>query len=446
MRSSSFPVRPAVAALTALAGACASQPTELPVDEVHNVVALLPMTGAFSGKGPEHLQSIQKGFADLEAGGGLDKPIRVHVVDIPDNDSAIASGRLVEIVDELTVGGNRYVAAIISSTTAALKSAAPVALAEGIPHFEISSGSGLDEVTLDMSHDRTFAFNPRPLCMPEPVVTSSFLAARAASPGWGRVFVMRGSQVHDKMHTRELREGMLAEGEASRLINATDLEMANTGPFETYIDMAMAAGAEVLYWHLNGDSNNLAFMQAAERRGFTGKLVTCGMARNVTLLHPTDPGISPYLSASGATGEGRLFFAMRGPVTGEGLTRFKSDFLTFSGKSSDPFSPAGYDSAVLIGLGLLETGGAYGLPLRDAISSVSTEGQPFAYGQVGAAMTALRAGQDIDYDGASGSLDLRFDMTLGNIAVGRYYMETVVKPSSAYEYKELTAPVEIRDL
>ena len=33
MRSSSFPVRPAVAALTALAGACASQPTELPVDE-----------------------------------------------------------------------------------------------------------------------------------------------------------------------------------------------------------------------------------------------------------------------------------------------------------------------------------------------------------------------------------------------------------------------------
>jgi ABC-type branched-subunit amino acid transport system substrate-binding protein len=279
--------------------------------------------------------------------------------------------------------------------------------------------------------------------MPEPDVTAELLEARASSPGWGSIFVMRGSQAHDRMHTLELREGLTARGEGGRVLNATDVEMSNSGPFEPYIDMAIAAGAQVIYYHLNGDDYNLAFMQAAERQGYTGKIVTCGMARRPTLLHATDPGIAPYLSAGSAT-EGRLFFAMRGPVTSPSYDAFKADFLEFSGFQADTFSPAGYDAAVLVGLGLAAAGTSDGMALRQAIAESASAGTKYPYGQLPSALAAARGGGDIDYDGASGSLDFVTDSVLGNVSVGRYYIETVVKPTQAYQFSTLTAPIEIR--
>ena len=426
---------------TTLISACQA-PADSDVANTHNVIALLPLTGPFAGKGPEHLKAIQKGFADVEAAGGLDKPVRVFVVDAPDNDIEIAAERLAAQIDELTEGSRRHIAAIISSTTGAMKGAAPTALVENIPYFEISSGSGLDEVTLDPAADRTYSFALRPLCMPEPDVTAELMAMRSSTPGWDKVFVLRGSQAHDKMHTREFRTGMTQRGKANLVLNATDVEMSNTGPFEAHIDAAMAAGANVIYYHLNGDDYNLQFFQAAERRGFTGKIVTCGMARRPALLHATDPGISPYLSAGNAT-EGRLYFAMRGPVISTNYDAFKADFKEFSGFEADSFSPAGYDAAVVIGLGIAVAGSSDTTALRNALQAVSTSGTKFAYGDVAGALAAAERGDDIDYDGASGSLDLTFDSVLGNTSVGRYYFETITKTSD-YKYAELATPISVR--
>lgn len=426
-----------------IAAGCQSSEEVGDIADTHNVIALLPLTGSFAGKGPEHLKAIQKGFADLEAAGGLDKPIRVFVIDAANNDSNLAAERLATQLDELTLGPNRHVAAIISSTTGAMKGSAPTALVEGIPYFEISSGSGLDEVTLTPEADRHYSFALRPLCMPEPDVTAELLAARASTPGWERIFVARGSQAHDKMHTRELRTAMTTRGQAPRIVNDTDVEMPNTGPFEAHIDAAIAAGADVIYFHLNGDSNNLAFLQAAERQGFTGKIVTCGMARSTTLLHATDPGVAPYLS-SNKTDEGRLFFAMRGPVTNANYDAFKRDFLAYSEYSADTFSPAGYDAAVLIGLGIAAAKTSEAEPLRAAISASASVGKKVNYGELAVALRAAKAGEDIDYDGASGSLDLTFDDVLGNVAVGRYYIETMIKKPSQYEYAQLVAPDDVR--
>lgn len=425
---------------TFLVAGCSTRPED-DIARTHNVIALLPLTGSFSGKGPEHLKAIQMGFDHLQQAGGLDKPIRVFVIDAADNDSALAAERLTAQIDELTIGSTRHIAAIFSSTTGAMKGSAPTALVEGIPYFEMSSGSGLDEAALTPEADRTYSFALRPLCMPEPDVTADLIASRASEPGWEQIVVMRGSAAHDKMHAREFRTSMTERGEATRIVGP-DIEMPNTGPFEVHIDAAKATGATVIYFHLNGDEPNIAFMQAAERRGYTGKLVTCGMARRNELLHPTDPGIASYLS-NNSTEEGRLFFAMRGPITSPSYDAFRQDFKTFSDFDADTFSPAGYDGAVLIGLGVAAAGTSENEPLKQAITAAAAGGTKYTYGQLREALAAAKRGEDVDFDGASGSLDLTFDAVFGNISVGRYYFETVVK-SPDFSYSLLPSPIDVR--
>ena len=433
---------------------CTVQPEPEDITRSHNVIAVLPMTGSFAGKGPEHLKAIQLGFDAIEKAGGVDKPIRVFVIDAANNtalpagencqpDSTNTLCRLERQIDELSVGSTRYIAAIFSSTTGAMKSVAPTALVEGIPFFEISSGSGLDEVTLTTAANRTYSFALRPLCMPEPEVTANLLASRGSTPGWENVQILRGNQAHDKMHARELRTSMTTLGQANRILGA-DVEVPNDGPFEPYIDAAIAAGAKVIYFHLTGDAPNLKFMQAAERQGFAGKLVTCGMARRKELLNST-AGIAAYLSNNNNNTEGRLFFAMRGPVESPSYGAFVQDFKTFSGFDADTFSPSGYDAAVLIGLGIAAAGTSENVALRQAIEASSVGGTKFRYGEVKDALAAAKRGEDIDLDGASGSLDLTLDPkgVLGYSAVGRYYFETVVK-SADFKYQALATPNDIR--
>lgn len=436
-----------VSTIVLLASACQTRPDDTDISASHNVIAVLPLTGSFAGKGPEHLKALQMAIVHLEEAGGLDRPIRLFIVDAANNDSALAAQRLELKLDELTLGKTRHVAAVFSSTTGAMKGAAPAALLEKIPYFEISSGSGLEELPLEPQHDRSYAFGLRPLCLPEPVVTADLLAQRAALPGWQRVYVMRGAQPHDKMHTLKFRDGMTGLGQSQRILNATDVEMASASTFEADISAAMSAGAEVIYFHLNGDGPNLAFMQAAERRGFTGKLVTCGMARRSELIHPTDPGIAPYLSNASSAMEGRLFFAMRGPVESPSYSAFKTDFKTFSDFDADTFSPAAYDGMVLVGLGIAAAGTSETAPLHDAITSSASGGTKYPYGRLADALAAAKRGDDIDFEGASGSLDLRFDSMLGNVAVGRYYFDTVVTSTESgtpFKYTALTAPVDVR--
>lgn len=440
-----------IAIVTCLLAACGGDESIDP-EANHNVIAVLPLTGSFAGKGFEHLSAIQKGIADIENAGGLDKPIKLYLIDGTNTDIELNAARLKTKLAELTTAdGVQHVGAIMSSTTGAMKGAAPTALANAIPFFEVSSGSGLDEVTLALEADRSFSFGLRPLCMPEPIVAADLVAAKSADPDWSSVYVLRGKAAHDKMHTREYRSGMAALGKSSMIVNPEDVEMPNEGPFDSYLEAAVAAGAKVIYWHLNGDTYNLAFMRAAERAGFTGKLVTCGMARRDELLGVADPGIAPYLSGgapntgkAGTGPEGRLYFAMRGPVPSTAYESFKTDFQAFSGYSADTFSPPAYDAMVLIGLSIAAAGSSEPAALKETIQATSREGQKFGYGQITAALAAAKAGIDIDLDGTSGTLDLQYDAMLGNVSLGRYYIETVLPNGAEYTFSQMTSPDSIK--
>ena len=98
---------------------------------------------------------------------------------------------------------------------------------------------------------------------------------------------------------------------------------------------------------------------------------------------------------------------------------FKTIYRSYFPELPDapPFTANTYDAAILIALAIQQAGSVTDhVAIRDALRKVSTEpGKPFTPAQVGEALLAIRAGQDINYKGASGNVDLEGN---GNVKSG----------------------------
>lgn len=71
------------------------------------------------------------------------------------------------------------------------------------------------------------------------------------------------------------------------------------------------------------------------------------------------------------------------------------------------FTANAYDAAILIALAIQDAGTTEGRAVRDSLLRVANPpGKPFGPSELGEALTALRQGQDINYTGASGALDI----------------------------------------
>lgn len=424
-----------------------------PPAQTHNIIAVVPLTGTSAGvaKGTAYtVPAMQLAIEDLERAGGLDKPIKLHLIDAADNTSAVIAERLGTQIEMLTTSdGTRHVAAIITRGDTSLRAAAPTALAAGIPFFEVESGVGLDGVELPVEADQRYAYTLRPLCQHEAAMTADLFKSRQADRAWQRVFVIRGAHADDELHTRELRIGMAKQGLASAILNPEDYVVRDGEPFDDAIAAAAAAGADVLYWHMGGYTANREFLRAAEGHGFAGKLVTCGNARSGALLDyiaPYASGGTPGAYTAGTSDEGRLFFAMRSPLSNAFATAaLRPGYTQLANKWR---AAVAYDATTLIGLGIAAAGTSEPTALQAAIEASAQGGQKFGYGELAAALEAAKAGLDIDLDGASGPLDSSYDAVQGNRTPGRYYFETVgwtgSGPYRGYDFLELASPVQVR--
>ncbi len=101
--------------------------------------------------------------------------------------------------------------------------------------------------------------------------------------------------------------------------------------------------------------------------------------------------------------EGTVPSMPSGPVFEAFAGKYKARF----DKDPNPghYGAQAYDAVFLAALAMEKAGAATGAAIRDALGSVSAEGAPFGAGQFKEAVAALKAGQDIDYVGASGPVD-----------------------------------------
>jgi len=426
-----------------LAAGCAAD-----TEDRAELVAVLPLTGEFRNKGFVHKSAIQDAVVQLEEAGLADqigKPIALTLIDSGDNAEAVAQELDRVLADKDVLG-------IISSAGAAHEGSLRAAMRENIVHFEVSSGSDDEEFLFCAEreqYDMSYAFMTRGLCHTEAVMTARFLMAKY--PG-GRVALVRGSEAHDIMHTEVVRsevERLNAEAVAAgrpedqvTIVNSAaseDSEYALSyavGNFAVELNMLKTDHQpDAIFWHLRGDDTNLRFMKDAKEAGFQGDLVTCGMSRSLALLDDEHTG--GYLNYLAD----RLYFIMRAPPKTADLTDYQSEFLTNWSLNPDTYAPAAHDAMALIGLGLARTAGQGKADLRDAIVDVSRPGgETQTYKNMGNAIDRLAGGEDINYDGPSGSLDIRGCAAVGSGACpdtdkhfvpAAYYVEVARADSGA---------------
>ncbi|MEQ1569393.1 MAG: hypothetical protein ABMA64_27395 [Myxococcota bacterium] len=420
------------------------------------LLAVLPYTGKWEDKGLLHENAVRMAMEDLiasglqEAYGGSFKVVTVN------------SGDGIDVVEaavrDVVAGPNGdKILGILSSTGDAHEGAARVAVELGVPHYEVSNGAADEEFLdpADWPDTLGYLLSARALCNYEAVYTAQFIASNF--PG-ASVALIRGNEVHDKMHTAVIRTELAALGFTGTVIESQDpalvgeVDPGNRQDFEVSYDDLNYGGIEVpltdlvtthapdvLFFHVRGDGPNLRFLQDTERAGFTGEIVTCGMARTSTLIDPNENGLlSDYLVGHDTPQDvDRFHFVMRGAIPSARLDTFKAEYKERFEMDADTFTPAAYDATVMWALGVLAASEPERELVLQSIVDASREGELGSRDDLSALIERVAGGFDLDYDGVSGPMDVRDDRSVP----GYYFIERVIPgEAGAYGYEKLGDP------
>ncbi len=197
-----------------------------------------------------------------------------------------------------------------------------------------------------------------------------------------------------------------------------------------------------MFFHLRGDGPNLRALQDLDRAAFDGTIATCGMARSSALIDPNENGlISSYLVGRDASlATSRFHFMMRGATPSARLDAFKAEYKGRFGLDADTFTPAVYDATVLWGLGVLAARSKDRADLLQGIITSSQGGEALSRDEMSSLIQRISAGEDVDYDGVFGAMDIREDRTVP----GYYYVERVIEDGAgAYTYEKLDDPAPV---
>lgn len=426
------------------------------------LLTVLPYTGKWEQKGLLHENAVRMALEELIAAGAQEAlGSKISVIAVNSGDGIDVTEAAVRDIVEGPDGDK--VLGILSSTGDAHEGSAVVALEHGIPHFETSNGAH-DEEFVDWSQysdeELGHLLSARALCNYEAVYTAQYIMNEFPN---GKVVLVRGDEIHDKMHTAVVRQQLALLGFQGTVVESNDPNLAgetdpgNRQDFAVSYDALESGGVQaeleaivsahqpdVLFFHVRGDGPNLRFLQDAQRAGFQGGIVTCGMARTTALIDPNENGlISDYLVGNdvGLAGD-RFHFVMRGAIASPRLDAFKADYLERFGIDADTFTTSVYDATTLMVLGLL---GSPSRPFdRDeilaAIVASSKEGVEVSRDDLPALITAAAAGEDLDYQGTYSNMDIREDRTVE----GYYYIERVVPvDGGGYTYEKLSDPAPV---
>jgi ABC-type branched-subunit amino acid transport system substrate-binding protein len=115
--------------------------------------------------------------------------------------------------------------------------------------------------------------------------------------------------------------------------------------------------------------------------------------------------------------------AISAPRTGEAAEQFDQRFKQSGGVTRQTFDAQEFDAIVLCYLSAVAAGSTSGEVMKDELRAITAApGRKYTWLQLDQAIKALEAGQDIDYEGVSGSIELngRGDPTAGVYDVYRY--------------------------
>jgi ABC-type branched-subunit amino acid transport system substrate-binding protein len=163
----------------------------------------------------------------------------------------------------------------------------------------------------------------------------------------------------------------------------------------------------------SGDPDAWVFFDFADAYGRIGMELVNDKAAGFTPKRAfgTDSLANPKLvNTAPSASDGLRGVAISAPKRGDAATEFDKRFKARGGAKRQTFDAQEFDAVVLCYLSAVAAGSTKGSAMAGQVRDVSAPpGRKFTWLQLDQAIKALEAGQDIDYEGASGPINLNDD-------------------------------------
>ncbi|RAZ84774.1 hypothetical protein DPM33_30640 [Mesorhizobium hawassense] len=353
------------------------------------VGALMPLSGAGGPFGQEMLASAKVALEEINAAGGpLGRKIKlVEENDETNPEAAVRAARKLVDVDKVKAIFGTWA----SSVTLAV---APIVQEKGLVLF---SNSGASRITEIQKKGHVYRLEP------DDLLFGKAYAEYAAQQGWKRAAVL-GLNVPFTQTTVDAFKQRFNErgGEVTSFVTYNEDQTT----FST--EVARVLSDQPDFVHISGYEPDItAILKAAYQAGLSTRFFVPGFAVSADLIKNAGPAADGLLLLEeGVSEESPAYQRLAGHLG-------KDHYYSFGAQA--------YDELVLLALAIEAAKSTDGDALAKAVREVSgpegTRVTSFADG-----VAALRRGERINYDGASGPLD--FDAN-GNIAKANFRVSQV---------------------
>jgi neutral amino acid transport system substrate-binding protein len=350
---------------------------------------LMPLTGAGGTEGPNMLKAAQGAIDEVNAKGGpLGRPIRVFVEDSQtDAETGVrATKKLIEVNNVSAILGTWA-----SATTLAV---APVAQRAKVVEMSTSGASRITEIQKNGFVYRT---------EPDDLLFGKAYAEMALQRGWKRAAVLGLNVPFTTSTVAAFRERFESGG--GKVLSFTTYNAEQTS-FKAETIKAFEGDPDFI--HISGyEPDVTGILRAAYQANLRGRFVVpfwTISSKTIANLGPAAEGV--IIVAEGVDEGSPGYAAVKRILPGEGY---------------HPHPAQTYDMVHLVSLAIEASKDASGSGINSALRSVSgPPGTPVTSFGEGAEL--LRAGNDIDYQGASGPID--FDEN-GNIVKANFQVSEI---------------------
>lgn len=354
--------------------------------EAINIGALIALTGALGPYGPPIANGAQLAVDQINAAGGvLGRPLQLLIADTatsPDVGRAAAS-KLIEINGVCAIVG-----ALSSGVTLAASS---VTIPAEIPLISPASTAP----SIPALNDNDFVFRTVVSDEVQGVVMGQF----AIEEGHRNAAVIYVNNDYGKGLADTFKATFEALG--GQVLSMVPYE-ENKPSYRGEVNSLLSRSPDVFVLVSYPVDGNKQIVEAAEA-GYEGAfLFSDGMKGE---------GVAPGPACASASEPGPIEGAY-GTVAAAGFRSdlFDADFEAAFGPSSVPYNYQAYDAVMVLALAMVRAGDATGPAIRDNLRAVANSpGEEVFYGDWEKAVALLQAGQEINYQGVSGSVDFKED-------------------------------------
>lgn len=337
------------------------------------IAALSPLTGAGGPYGPSMVKAMRAVVEEANAAGGiLGRPVELVAEDDQTSpEAAVRAMRKLIDVDRVAA-----VAGIWASSVAT--AVAPLCWESGT---FLMACAGADSIT-QLPH-RGFLARTQPNTTLQGRKFGEFAVAQGAR----RVIMLSPQTPFTQSQFDNIHAAVKAGGGEAELLVYDDKKPSYRSELQQAL--RFRPDAIVLGGYL---PDTAVLVKDLLRAGFTGTRIAFAYSVNQKLLDtvPAEAVEGIYTIA---------------PSPAEGSAALKHMVAQAGTATPDPYSIQCYDQATLLLLAMQQAGTASGAAIRDALRKVSQSPGGERVSSVTEGLAALRAGRQLDYDGASGPCD-----------------------------------------